>query len=65
MLFRLPHKNFWSWTFHETAPTAIKMGMLTEERWSEMSKSMHEADANPHVLVAHPRTGQLIARKPL
>ncbi|MEQ1884425.1 MAG: methyltransferase domain-containing protein [Bryobacteraceae bacterium] len=60
-----PHKNFWSWTFHETAPTAIGMGMLTEERWLEIAKSMHEADSDPNVLVAHSRTGQLIARKPL
>jgi SAM-dependent methyltransferase len=60
-----PHKNFWSWTFHESVPNAMKMGVITEERWREISGSMHEADADPNVLVAHARTGQLIARNPM
>ncbi|MGE0816756.1 MAG: class I SAM-dependent methyltransferase [Vicinamibacterales bacterium] len=59
-----PHKGFWSWTFQESAPNAIRMGLLTEERWREIAEDMRHADADPNVLVAHPRTGQLIARKP-
>ena len=60
-----PYKNFWSWTFHETAPNAIKMGALTDQRWRDIAQDMRHADEDPKVLVAHARTGQLIARKPI
>jgi hypothetical protein len=59
-----PLKGFWSWRFQESAPNAIQMGLLTEDRWREIAEDMRHADADPNVLVAHPRTGQLIARKP-
>jgi cyclopropane fatty-acyl-phospholipid synthase-like methyltransferase len=61
---RGPYKNFWSWTFQESAPNAIRLGLLTDERWRELAHDMRKADESPSVLVAHARTGQLIARKP-
>jgi cyclopropane fatty-acyl-phospholipid synthase-like methyltransferase len=60
-----PYKNFWSWTFRESAPNVIKMGLLADERWRDIAQDMRRADEDPNVLVAHARTGQLIARKPI
>ena len=60
-----PHKNFWSWTFQESSAGAIRAGVLTEAQWQTFAEDMQRADDSPDTLVAHPRTAQLIARKPL
>ena len=59
-----PHKSFWSWTFHETAPQMVQEGQLTGERLEELVRGWRAADEDPGVMVGHCRNHQLIARKP-
>jgi SAM-dependent methyltransferase len=58
-----PFKRFWSWTMLAQGPALIAEGATSEDELKELEVGMRTADENPHVLVGHSRTHQVIARK--
>lgn len=57
-------KGFWNWTFAEAGQSLVQAGLLSAEQDAEWRAGMTAADKDLRTLVAHPRTHQIIARKP-